>query len=433
MFSRSASRVALVLVAFAVVGGIAIGAVAPYLSGRLGGFSGATLAPSTGGTTVLNSGITGLLDTFSGATSFGPAGAANTSPSPFTVIIGTTTVTETATSAASEAAQSALGNSENGTAQASSGHSIEFFGNLTLSVTDPSAALQRASTVAGALGGYVAYSTYGSGLAQVTVRVPSEDYQEAVTQLESLGTVVSASSSSNDVTVQYRDLNATLQSLLTEQESLLKLLNQSNSVNATLSIESVLQQTDAQINSVESSILQTGELVQYASVSVDFIQAQSAYAPMTIKLSATPLSGMNPLSVTFNAVVRGGEPSYFVNYNFGDGTSAQGLQLIHQFTDPGRYNVTVSSTDQSGNVSLAWIVVNVTTPPVATGLAAFGDAVLGLFARVVEAIIEVAVVVLPIGLVTYVAVAPLYRRHSKESEDRAGDPAGHPGKAEAVQ
>jgi hypothetical protein len=233
-----------------------------------------------------------------------------------------------------------------------------------------------------------------------------------------LATVIAVTSNSNDVTVQYADLNATLQSLLTEEASLLKLLNQSGSVNATLDIESVLQRTDAQINSVESSILQTGQLIEYATISLVIIQAQAAYTPMSVKLSATPLSGMSPLSVTFNAAIKGGEPSYFVNYNFGDGTSAQGTQLIHQFTQPGKYNVTVSATDQSGNVSLAWILVNVTSPPVASGISAFGGAVLGLFTRVVAAIIEVAVVVIPVGLVTYLAAAPLYRKYSRSTGKR---------------
>jgi hypothetical protein len=287
-------------------------------------------------------------------------------------------------------------------------------------VSSPSQSLQKAGEIASTVGGYVASSTYTESFATVTVRVPAQNYQTALSQLEGLGSLVSASSSSNDVTVQYSDLNATLQSLLTEQTSLLKLLSQANSVNATLDIESVLQKTDAQINSVESSILDTAQLIDYATIGIVFqTPVPVTSVPLVVKLSATPLTGMSPLSVTFNALVSGGVQPYIVNFNFGDGTSAEGQQLIHQFTQAGRYNVTVSATDQSGNVTLAWLMVHVTSPPVASGLAAFGGYVWTLFAGVVEGIIEVAAIVLPIFAVLYVGVLPAYRRFSR-SDDGAG-------------
>ncbi|MDA4114841.1 MAG: PKD domain-containing protein, partial [Thaumarchaeota archaeon] len=127
-----------------------------------------------------------------------------------------------------------------------------------------------------------------------------------------------------------------------------------------------------------------------------------------------------PLSVTFNALVSGGVQPYIVNYNFGDGTAAQGQQLIHEFTQAGRYNVTVSTTDQSGNVSLAWIVIQVTSPPLTSGFVAFGGYVWSLFTGVVEGIIEVAAVVVPIFAVVYLGVLPAYR---KVSRSRGSDQA----------
>ena len=120
--------------------------------------------------------------------------------------------------------------------------------------------------------------------------------------------------------------------------------------------------------------------------------------------------------MTFNAVVSGGAQPVYVNFNFGDGTSSQGQQLIHQFTQPGKYNVTVSATDQSGNVSLAWIIVQVNTPPASSGLSAFGGYVWGLFQGSVEGIVKVAAIMLPIFAVLYVAVLPAYRRLSKPKD-----------------
>jgi PKD repeat protein len=396
-----------------VTGGAVIGVVVPALRGEVGG-------PSTGNSmTSVIPGTTNL-SALGYAVSAGVSGGTN-GASPTTTVLGTVTETSTATTFATTTTSGPGSNQgvspSTSPTQANSGRDIEFFSNLTLNVSSPSASLQKAGVIASAVGGYVASSTYTESFATVTVRVPAQNYETALSQLEALGSVVSASSSSNDVTVQYTDLNATLQSLLTEQTSLIKLLSQANSVNATLDIESVLQKTDTQINSVESSILDTAQLIDYATIGIVFqTPVPVTSVPLVVKLSATPLRGMSPLSVTFNALVSGGVQPYIVNFNFGDGTSAEGQQLIHQFTQAGSYNVTVSATDQSGNVSLAWIMVHVTSPPVSSGLAAFGGYVWTLFAGVVEGIIEVAAIVLPIFAVLYVGVLPAYRRFSKSDE-----------------
>ena len=93
--------------------------------------------------------------------------------------------------------------------------------------------------------------------------------------------------------------------------------------------------------------------------------------------------------------------------------SDKNADRLVKVVDAGPYNVTVSATDQSGNVSLAWIVIDVTSPPVTSGFAAFGGYVWSLFADVVEGIVEVAVVVVPIFVVVYLGVLPAYRRISK--------------------
>lgn len=369
----------------------------------------------------------------------GSAGNGSPVPTPTTQVIGgvtissTTAVASTSTEAGTGTngqisslvgAQSTLNNNT-----PTSGHAIEFSGSITLQVSNPAASLQQASTIAEGLGGYVGSTSYSSAAnnsATVTLMIPAANFQTAITQLQQLGIIENLQSSSNDVTVQYTDLNASLASLLTEQTSLLKLLNQSSSVNSTIQIESILQQTDAQINDVESQILQTAQLVDYATVTVTFETATKAPAPLPLvmKLSATPRSGLSPLSVTFDAVVTGGVGPYLVNYNFGDGTSSQGQQLIHTFVQAGSYNVTVTATDQTGNVTLASIIITVTSPPSPSGLQNFGGTVFGLLSSVVEGIVEVAVVVLPIFFVAYLAVVPAYRRFSKT---RTNDPSADEG------
>jgi uncharacterized protein DUF4349/PKD domain-containing protein len=412
--SRLFARVMLVMVALIIVGGVGV-AVFTNKTAELGGMGAGPAAAES---------------TSTAGVQFGVGSPSSGSAVPSTVVLGmqpaateTETITSSATStvAGTSAQLSTSVNSVNGTGASSSGHSIEFFGNIAIDVKDPSASLQRVSAIAAGLGGYVAATSYNSaqnGSASMTLMVPAQNFQTAIVQLQGLGTVVNIQSSSDDVTVQYQDLNATLSSLVTEQGSLLKLLNQSTAINSTIQIESILQQTDAQINSIESQILQTVQLVNYATVSVTLETATKSPtpAPLLIKLSATPRTGLSPLSVTFDAIVTGGVGPYVVNYNFGDGTSSEGQQLIHQFGEPGIYNVTVSATDQTGNVTLASVIVKVVAPPATSGLSTFAGSVWALFSGVVEGIVEVAVVVIPLGLVALGAYVTVWRRYSKTKE-----------------
>jgi uncharacterized protein DUF4349/PKD domain-containing protein len=312
-------------------------------------------------------------------------------------------------------------------ANANQSRAIEFFTNITLRADSVSTAFSKATAVAYSVGGYVADSTESNSTALVVMRVPAASYQDALAQLEALGAPVSLSSSSNDVTVQYTDLNATLQSLQAEQSSLLTILGQSTNINATLNVESRIQSVDQQINSVESEILQTRTLVAYATISA-FFEERVQSQPLALKVTATPQKGDSPLSVTFNAVVKGGEQPYIVNYNFGDGSSYEGQALIHTFNQPGRFNVTVTATDASANVSEAWVVVNVSAPSATSGFGGFPSFVGGLFLQVVEGIVEVAVVVVPIAAALLVVLFPLRHRLGQSSrrpqQGEAGEAEG---------
>ncbi len=241
------------------------------------------------------------------------------------------------------------------------------------------------------------------------MRIPAASYQDSLARVEALGALVNLRSSSNDVTVQYTDLNATLQSLQAEQSSLLAILSQSTNINSTLNVESRIQSVDQQINSVESEILQTKTLVSYATISA-FIEEKAPIQPLSIKVTSTPRSGTSPLSVTFNAVTKGGSQPYIVNYNFGDGSSYEGQALIHTYQQPGHYNVTVTATDASANVTEAWTLVDVAPPPATSTFGGFPNFVGGLFLQVVEGIVEVAVVVVPIATALLIVLFPLRHR-----------------------
>lgn len=338
-----------------------------------------------------------------------------------TIASGMTTVVTTETMTASSGAAGSTtvihpnpppeqsGSAPSTNSSASSGF-IEFFSNVTLQVSSPQASLNEAMAIAYTYGGYVAFSSFNNYSSVAVLRVPASNYQSALTQVEELGNLSGFQTNSNDVSVQYTDLNATVQSLLSEQASLLSLENKSTSLNSTLIIENELQGVNAQINEIQSQILQTRTLIDYSTITVTLNRVNTITPkPLTLKLIATPQSGMAPLAVTFNSLVSGGSGPYIVNYNFGDGTSYQGQTLIHTFNQGGAFNVTVTVTDSNGTVNEAWTVIHVSSAS-SHSLKNFYDFVGGLLVAVVEGIVEVAVVVLPIALVVGLVILPFRNR-----------------------
>jgi Domain of unknown function (DUF4349)/PKD domain len=424
MRSRKAV-VAVVLLMIVVPGGIVVGlarlsspeasmASAPSTQGVEAGAGLASLGASIGSFGAVNGigSASSNLPVFAGGTTTTVTGAATV-----TMTVSTTTIGAPASGSTSVVRPNSQPGSSQGSSapfspastSANGSRDIEFFTNVTLQAASALAAFTKASAVAYSVGGYVSDSAESNTTALVVIRVPAANYQDALTQVEGLGTLVTLSSSSNDVTVQYTDLNATLASLQAEQASLLAILSQSANINSTLNVESRIQGVDQQINSVQSEILQTKTLVSYATISA-LIEEKAPSQPLALKLTATPRSGNSPLSVTFNAVVKGGEQPYIVNYNFGDGSSYEGQALIHTFGQPGRYNVTVTATDASANVTQAWTIVNVSPAPAGSALGSFPNFVGGLFLQVVEGIIEVAVVVIPIATALLAILFPLRHR-----------------------
>lgn len=404
--SLTPGRILLGLTALIVIGGFVL-AVLPTASGGLN----ATFSPagSYGPGASLNKSLSNLGSGTSNAASgsgnlFGSSyvGPGNTE----VVNHGAVTATVTATTTTLPVSQ---GGPVSNMTQGSPGGLIEFSSEVSIRTSNPQETASGVAALAYSVGGYVAYQSTYADAANVVIRVPSSQYQLVLSRVEAAGTVLSLTSNSNDARIQYTDLNATLASLQTEQGALLRLLNESASINSTLAIESQLQGVNQQINEVESEILQTRTLIDYATINVT-ISETAAQLPLSVTLSATPANGTSPLSVTFNAVVKGGAQPYIVNYNFGDGYASQGQVVIHTFFQPGVYRVLVSATDQNGTVAQASTVVKVVAAPTASGASTFFGYVGDLFLSVVEGIVEVAVVVLPLAAVGAAILIPIQRR-----------------------
>ncbi len=125
------------------------------------------------------------------------------------------------------------------------------------------------------LGGYVESSNtyngshyYGNSTrnANLTLRIPAEHLDEFLSAVAENSNVISRDENVTDVTLQYVDMKSHKEALLTEQERLLELLEQAESVEDIITIESRLSDVRYQIESMESQLRTMDNQVSYSTV-----------------------------------------------------------------------------------------------------------------------------------------------------------------------
>lgn len=117
----------------------------------------------------------------------------------------------------------------------------------------------------------VSIENYGrrSRYCVVTARVPAENYNNFITGLETVGNVSYSNESQSDVTTQYYDLQARIESLQVQENRLLELLEKAENVEAILQIEAQLSDVRYQIESYQTKFKILSDSVSYSTVTVE--------------------------------------------------------------------------------------------------------------------------------------------------------------------
>lgn len=125
------------------------------------------------------------------------------------------------------------------------------------------------------LGGYIeesytynGSSYYGKGTrnASLTIRIPAEQLSEFLSAVSEISNVISRNESVTDVTLQYVDMDSHKQALLAEQDRLLELIEQAETIDDIISLESRLSEVRYQIESMESQLRTIDNQVSYSTV-----------------------------------------------------------------------------------------------------------------------------------------------------------------------
>ena len=132
-------------------------------------------------------------------------------------------------------------------------------GRMTLVVVDTSAAVDGAINLIDGLGGYIisqrAYDdSEGFRFATLKLAVPVARFEEAMRRLRDLGDVVDESSSGEDVTEEFVDLQSRLGNLEVTRERLRQLLEEARTVEEALEVDQQLRLIEEEIAVIQGRI-----------------------------------------------------------------------------------------------------------------------------------------------------------------------------------
>ena len=144
------------------------------------------------------------------------------------------------------------------------------------------------------LGGYIEYKDayhgnynskkngYRNRHANITARIPANKLDEFRGRVAKIGNITYESESVEDVTLQYVDLSSHKKMLVAEQTRLMELLENADSMEDIITIESRLSEVRYQIESMESQLRTFDNQVDYSTVHIN-VEEVEHYTPQPEK------------------------------------------------------------------------------------------------------------------------------------------------------
>ena len=223
--------------------------------------------------------------------------------------------------------------------------------NMYLVVEDVANALQQITQLAVTYKGFVVSSNSWQEqermMGNIAIRVEVANFDAAMGALRGLAVEVrSESTSGQDVTEEYVDLEARLHNLEVTRVQLEKLLEKTSE-----KVTDILE-VQRELSRVTGEIEQTKGRMQYLekSSSMSLIQVNLEQSKLTVEFNADPRSVKVGREVWFYPTVSGGFQPYSYEWDFGDGSTSTDSQPSHAYKSDGSYTVSLKVTDDRGNI-----------------------------------------------------------------------------------
>jgi hypothetical protein len=129
------------------------------------------------------------------------------------------------------------------------------------------------ANIAKAVGGFVSNtesSAYGDQLARgtITIRIPVESFDSVIEQIKKLGNVKNLNTNVQEVTQEYVDLESRLKHFQAQEEVLLKMMKESETVEDSISVHRELSRVQEQIEIIKGRLRWLDEQISLSTITV---------------------------------------------------------------------------------------------------------------------------------------------------------------------
>jgi Domain of unknown function (DUF4349) len=173
--------------------------------------------------------------------------------------------------------------------------------------------LDKLFTISTSLGGYISGTaavadTGALRTGTITFQVPTDKFNEAISQVRALGTVQNLVIGGQDVSAQYVDLQARLKNAEAQRDAMLALLGQAKTVAEIIAVQNQLGQITAQVEQLKGQISYYDHATSFSTISVSVHEAAVAFKPANADswgVTAALLQGLHGFVNTIDYILVG--------------------------------------------------------------------------------------------------------------------------------
>ena len=156
---------------------------------------------------------------------------------------------------------------------------VIYTAEMRIVVADVTRAVTKTKTLAERLGGYMQRMTRTA----IEIRVPSAKFDQALIELDKLGTAIETNVEAADVTEEYVDLEVRLNNSRVLLKKLLALLDKAQNVKEALAVETEIARVRTTLERLQGQLNVMKNRVAYSTVLVNFMPMEDA--PQALKPS----------------------------------------------------------------------------------------------------------------------------------------------------
>lgn len=152
---------------------------------------------------------------------------------------------------------------------------IIYTGTLEMEVEDFDETSFEVRTIAKSYGGFISDSNIyttpaGKKRGYITLRIPQASFQDMIDDVSALGKVETLNTQSQDVTLEYTDLNSRLTNLQKQEERLLDLLDRADNITEILTIEKELGRIRGEIEHIQGRLNYLDNKIDLSTLTIIF-------------------------------------------------------------------------------------------------------------------------------------------------------------------